>query len=826
MRIFLLASGGKHFGRTIIILFWILGIVLLVSACHPIVKPLRLSGPSPISSLSSASITEVSLSAVKTHIPLDMYGSVEFKREDVKDFPELMKRLRVSVNQDTRERNLKQAIRRLLENENPGLPACIDRYNTKNPCKDTENDLLNAFNALILSDSKLLYDRVREGMSSVNIPQIEGNSGGIRQSSETAFYLCLHKPMGGGSQLRTKRDRQRFNRVLLEDLYRRAFRKSSNLSFLLRFLDDDIPADCADRVRSLSKSFLSCPPKKPSPRVVLRPGDWVEFTYATGFQRVADQSKNKGLMLPPFSTIGFPVRYLPHDIPQALIGNEIQFLDLYIRSQMGTHTERAKVDKMPALEINAKKAPGELGEALDDAAPTVWNTLINPADGQLSLNLPIPGEQPSLSARLLRVLLNDASMPPAEKWITQKSRPPYDNAFEDLHVPFLGACPQGTPHSNFFGSINHSKQQQRLDTAWIQWKQQRISGAFAGHVMQVQVTRNLVDWSRNLSGQRPWSLSEWEASNILGYVEGKFQALYFQRETLPEPCPTPIHSKPTKFCGELPKGKLRINIAWPDSPYKANVGLHRFAPKKPAYLVPLLPKAENEAFVLSYKDLKYFSRPAWVSDTDSITKYLADVPISVKIPKLSRQVSFVDDNEIQRDRQIYVKWDDLNGFKVCKEVTEEDTAKSRCAPVKEVNWFYRLFNQYEVSKNNSLEAIAAYATSLDAWYRYRLASPEVQNEIKRLVISDNRSIDVTDDPLEANYRVSLIEDNMNSAVELQHGKYKSAKDKKWEFTPESPGNENSIVIHRHDLNKLTAFHIKKVYGLTKKPLEGFAGDDR
>ena len=810
--------------------------VLLISCQSADFDNLRIPGPYVVNATASKPVVlgKRPEASASNYYPA-IHGPVELTRGDVRDFGELIGRLKLGKRAwaPHGERELVAAFYGLFfesrqsDAEYDELRNAIEEYRVNTPDAATETAILGWLNRLIEGRTAAgstmvpLLERLQAAnpLLEAGIPQFGKQE---RLSPEFQYFkqvqeVCQPSDLSG-ARLPT-RDTLRFNRVVVEDLFRRALVKSTSLKFLLHYLDDDVvelcPGQMADKHIRVSGAPFECS-SKPVRRRPVRPGDVVTVLVTSGLPdgntRAEEHKLAHSLAIGGAELV---VRYLPTRIGEGRVANESRLLSLYVRSMFGKHKEAGTALKPEVLDLLSREGSASFHQVFSQRFPRFWNGLIDPGIGILSEDVhdtDLAGRS-GLSARLLRVMLERGAQRPGNcregqnGWWFQcrNDHAAYDNYFENEFQALLSICLRTTGYGNFFsdggssGAIDQPRARAVLyvDPNTTSDPRKRTPGI----VLQTDVARASFTWADNARLSRPWSLREWEVSRVLGAFEPRVTSLFFAQ---------------TAGSDKV----VEVQIAWPNDTRAPTVALRPRADRR-VELQRLLPGADVP-LIIDYRDLRLLARPALPAPTDSAADaddYLADMPVGLRLTTSGRRVDLRSANSTGKHVFTDSLWDDQRGW------TRQLAA---------AEWPHRTV----VPTLSVLEALASYATSVDGWARYRLPSPEVNTTVTAVEIAGIGRIAVTENLAHANRRVTIerlpglghssgaVAGLESGALLLRSGYYVTGgatcpNPVQDGFCPAPVDSEVAPRIFWRDLELLSAFHVSRVHGLSVTPLPGF-----
>ena len=201
---------------------------------------------------------------------------------------------------------------------------------------------------------------------------------------------------------------------------------------------------------------------------------------------------------------------------------------------------------------------------------------------------------------------------------------------------------------------------------------------------------------------------------------------------------------------------------------------------------------------------------------DDIEQYLDHVPVGFELTQVGRIVDLVSESGGASEVINTTMWSKQLGFKA-EDILED-----------------HIFSRPNVLRSVGLQDLANYALSVDGWARYRLLSPEVGTRITGLRFGKAGLVRIVPKLTQANHRVvfDLLEPLsvrtgkatryvVSGGLMLQSGTYDCQQDKSCAFTPGPRGISDPKLLYWRDLEKLTAFHVSEVLGLSMSPLAGF-----
>ena len=839
--------------------------VTAVSACTPNYVNLRLPS-APALSLASESpssdreaVAYPRLREAVTYPSLD--GPDKITASDVIDFGELMWRLQDPGADPGRlpdnpkgARTLVLAVHALwrdtLGSDDTdrliaGIGSYIDAGFKDNEA--TEDEVRSALNHLITGemgnpDDLSLHERLRNKIAEITGTQPPTTTTGLRlfqrldipQSPEFTYLECAIRNAEQSGREASKARVRRLNRLLIEDLFRRAFATSVSLRFLVSYLDDDAWTAC-DRREPTSvggKTGISAAPslcncKNDVRRRVLVPGDVVDVAITSHLPPVAGDLLGRSL---GFGRLRFAVRYLPDTIEDRvdpLLGNpqayleEKRFVSVGLRAHFGKHMGSDTDRDAQIFDIMEMEAGESFTNHLNRHFPDFWNALIDPAVGALDEELPSAANSgvTGLAGRFVRTMLKAGPRKNGSchkgslgSWwaaCPDSARVGFDNLFEDRFSQHLTICPRASVHANVLGSAP--------DGTYLDSVPSRLQSSMfeerPGVVSQVRIVRDRIRWADNRAQDPPWSLREWEASRILGKFSPKVSRLYFDGTRTIVVSPNGTLKYP------FPKRRFGVDIAWPEDTTAPTVRLTR-SNGGPVRL-ERIPGYGSADPVISYLDLRLLGRPVWFPEPheDDVDQYLDHVPVGFELTLFGRIVDLVSDNAGASDVIDTGMWSDERGFR------PEDALKDH------------IFSRPKVLRSVGLQDLADYAHSVDGWARYRLLSPEVGTRITGLRFGTAGLVRIVPELAQANLGIVFdlagpLSFPMGGATRyvesgglvLQsgtYGTYECRQGKPCDFTPGPVGTNDPKTLYWRDLEKLTAFHVSEVLGLSMSPLAGF-----
>ena len=821
--------------------------LLLAAATVPLIScqsadfdNLRIPGPYVVNATASKPVVpdERPETSASNYYPA-IHGPVELTRGDVRDFGELIGRLKLGKPAKTPlgEPELVAAFDRLFfesrqsDAEYYEFRDAIEEYRVNNPdaaTKATEKAILDWLNLLIEGRTAAgstmvpLLERLQAANSSLKfgIPQLAKQE---RLSPEFQYFKQVQEfcqPTDhSGARLPT-RDTLRFNRVVVEELFRRALVKSTSLKFLLHYLDDDVvelcPGQMADKHIRVSGAPFECP-SKPVRRRPLRPGDVVTVLVTSGLpDGNTNAEKHKLAHSLAIGGAEIIVRYLPTRIGEDRVANESRLLSLYVRSMFGKHEEAGAALGAEVLDLLSHKGSATFHQVFSERFARFWNGLIDPGIGILSEDIhdtDLAGRS-GLSARLLRVMLERGAQRPGNcregrnGWWFQcrNDHAAYDNYFENEFQALLSICLRTTGYGNFFSDGGSSGAIDQPRARAVLYHPNNTADSMKrtpGIVLQTDVARASFTWADNARLSRPWSLREWEVSRVLGAFEPRVTSLFFAQAAGSDKV-------------------VEVQISWPNDTRAPTVALRPRADRRVG-LQRLLPGADVP-LIIDYRDLRLLARPALPAPTDSAAgadDYLADVPVGLRLTTSGRRVDLRSANSTGKHVFTDPLWDDQRGW------------TRQLAAAEWPHWTV-------VPTLSALEALASYATSVDGWARYRVPSPEVNTSVTAVEIAGIGRIAVTEKLAHANRRVTIerlpglghssgaVAGPESDALLLRSGYYVTGgatcpNPVQDGFCPAPVDPEAAPRIFWRDLELLSAFHVSRVHGLSVTPLPGFWG---
>ena len=833
-----------------------------VSACTPNYVNLRLPS-APTLSLAIESPPSYRHNIVREAVAYpSLDGPDEITASDVIDFGELMWRLQYLdadrggfTGKPKGARALVLAVHALWRDTLgsdeadrliAGIGSYIDAGFERNEA--TEDAVRSELNKLISGelgnpDDLPLHERLRNKIAEITETETPTTTTGlhlfqrldISQSPEFTYLECAirnaEQDRGEASKARVRR----LNRLLVEDLFRRAFATSVSLRFLVSYLDDDAWTTCDHRVPTsvggqtgISAAPSLCMGGNVARRSLLVPGDVVDVAITSHLPPVATEQLDRSL---GFGNLRFAIRYLPDTIKDSVDApllessraflEEKRFVSVGLRAHFGKHLGSDTDPHAQILDIKKEEAGEWFANHLNRHFPDFWNALIDPVFGALSVELhtAVKSGVTGLTSRFVRTMLKAGPRKngschegsPGSWWAacTDGARVGFDNLFEDRFSQYLTICPSASVNANVLASEPDGTYLDSVPSRLIDSMFEKRPGV----VSQVRIVRDRIRWADNLAQNQPWTLREWEASRILGKFSPKVSRLYFDgtRVTIVYPDGT------LKY--PFPKRGFGVDIAWPEDTTAPTVRLTR-SNGGPVRL-ERIPGYESADPVISYRDLRLLGRPVWFPKPhrDNVDHYLDHVPMGFELTQFGRIVDLVSDNAGASDVIDTRIWSDAGGFR------PEDTLKGH------------IISRPKVLRSVGLQDLADYALSVDGWARYRLLSPEVGTRITGLRFGKVGLVHIVPELTQANLRVvfdlaGLLSGPIGDATRyvesgglvLQSGTYNCPKGMQCVFTPGPIGINDPMTLYWRDLEKLTAYHVSEVLGLSMSPLSGFLGE--
>lgn len=909
-------------------------VAISVSACSTYINERLASAPT----LSLASIISSSTRDNIDRHPITypcLAGSVEIAANDVIDFGELMWRLQDPGGLPDKPEGTKALVRAihalwqetLGEEQANQLVDEIGEYikegfrpKTDNLTEEEkkqkgeerdkrEKDVLDALNILIAPpDNKLpLHERLRNKIAEITqtdppttttgLGLFEDNKDSISQSPEFRYLECAYRNNEVNKKKAAPNEKvqekvapkelvHRLNRVLVEDLFRRAFAPSISLHFLVPYLDDEVQATCDCRVPTSIDEKISAAPSLCMNGAIERrhplvPGDVVNLSITSILPTLRTGTYNKPTSLDSFNfgLLRFPVRYLPDTANKLdklpdnieeyekllkrtnsqLYEEEKRFILAGVRAHTGTHSNGGTRGKQQ-LNILEQQARKWFAKHLDEYFPDYWNAILDPAVGALSVELHSAKDNfvNGLAGHFVRTMLKAGphrngtchSDPDQGWWVScpDNVRVGFDNLFEDRFSNYLTICSNSSVNGNFLAAKPDGGKLDEvpslLKNSFFQnHTSANLDGSESAMVSQVRIDHDRIGWVSARTQDRPWSLLEWEASRILGAFSPKVSRIYFDGSTIS------VKDKDGKITYPFPRNRFGVDIAWPEDTRAPTV--HLMHSSGGLIRLERLPGYETAPPIISYRDLRLLGRPTWFPETegDDVEQYIGDVPLGFRLTQIDR---LIDNEGILEsiDRQIRsdpCKNDHILSRQPIDRIIDMvadtegvvDVSKSpmwddRCGFRPEGVLHNHFFSRPKILRAVGLQDLANYALSVDAWARYRLMSPDVGTRITGLRFGKIGFVRVVDDITKANLQVAFdlakplsgsTQDTTryieSHGLVLQSGRYNCVEGKACTFEPRPIKSSDLKTLYWRDLDKLTAFQVSEVRGLSNAPLVGY-----
>lgn len=525
----------------------------------------------------------------------------------------------------------------------------------------------------------------------------------------------------------------------------------------------------------------------------VRPGDVLLGSELSFYRHKLDSNLNT--MAPPdLVSWRLPIRDVDPSKDEPLTNQERHFLGRFIASNLGEKlrgglgaepgdgpspylvSPQEGWTTSPTIEPDPSANPSDMA---DDFARFLWKNeggawshLISRDKGGLSLRLTQsesgrPDYPTVLQARLTPVL--------AGAGIFVHQAPP---ANLDWFRSITGMDVSVDPYRNILGITAPNAPDEGISSRKPRWYSQDLD--LAGNDISVVLQRNGVGWGSRQVPEVTWSLSDWQASRILGYVCRKISALW-------------IHVWCPALDGKSGSWQpMRVEILWPGTTVVPNVKL---LPGKNGTLLhpwPVGAASYPANPILGYLDLLKLAKldPAGIQlcafETAHTKRFIG---LHEKPPSGALQAEFF--------------WSSKQGLVV----DPRQACKLSCVPCPPLCCAYLAQAPCYVPAKKFTTEMAKHVRSIQQWDIYRDPSPDVWNQITSVHLPNYGEVQIVGDLQKAN--LTATKDVLLGQVTVVP------------TVPLPPHASEPLKLHSRHLDELTPFHVDRVCGLSEEPLPGY-----